>query len=159
MDVPKRMSSNRKNSGSGPNRTVSAIPVARQIVFRTLRDGTRVTVITLQSARFQDIATDNQGRVGEERVDNRSRRIRISTISDSLMPFQPPDRGAVKHFAFFKEFGIYLMSRNRDVLFFAFGIGEAQDRQTSLRVRSASSKRVQRTYLYSPGLVMRRSSW
>ena len=48
----------------------------------------------------------------------------IRTMSDSLMPSSHQWRS--KHFAFFKEFGVYLMSRNCDVLFFTFSIGEAQ---------------------------------
>lgn len=80
----------------------------------------------LAECRARDVTTDNQGGVREERVDNRSGRIGHQHHVGFVNAFPAADRGAVKHFAFFKEFGIYLMSRNRDVLFFAFGIGEAQ---------------------------------
>ncbi|CNT87753.1 Uncharacterised protein [Salmonella enterica subsp. enterica] len=80
----------------------------------------------MQSARLQDVATDNQGRVREERVNHCGGCVWHQHHVGFVNAFPAADRGAVKHFAFFKEFGIYLMSRNRDVLFFAFGIGEAQ---------------------------------
>ena len=97
-----------------------------QVLFRALGDGTRVAIVTLQGAWLQDVATNNQRRISVERVNDRSGCVRHQNHVGFVDTFPATDRGAVKHFAFFKEFGIHLMSRNRDVLFFTFGIGEAQ---------------------------------
>ena len=97
-----------------------------QVFFRAFGDGARVTVVALQRAWFQDITADDQRRFFIERVDQRSGRIRHQNHVRFVNTFPATNRGAIKHFAFFEEFGIYLMRRNRDVLFFTFGIGEAQ---------------------------------
>ena len=97
-----------------------------QVLFSALGDRARVAVVTLQGAWFQDIAADDQRRFFVERVDQRRGGIRHQDHVGFVNTFPTANRGAIKHFAFFKEFGIYLMGRNRDVLFFTFGIGEAQ---------------------------------
>ena len=97
-----------------------------QVLFSAFRDGARVTVIALQGAWLEDIAADDQGRFFVERVNDRGGRVRHQDHVRFVDTFPATNRGAIKHFAFFEEFGIYLMRRNRDVLFFTFGIGEAQ---------------------------------
>ncbi len=97
-----------------------------QVLFSAFSDRAWVAVVALQGAWLEDIATDDQGRFFEERVNERSRCVRHQNHVRFVNTFPATNRGAVKHFAFFKEFGIHLMSRNSDVLFFAFSIGEAQ---------------------------------
>ena len=97
-----------------------------QVIFSALRDGARVTVIALQGTRFKDVATDNQGRIGEERINHCGGCVWHQHHVGFVNAFPAANRGAVKHFAFFEEFSIHLMSRDSDVLFFTFGIGEAQ---------------------------------
>ena len=97
-----------------------------QILFSALSNGTRVAVIALQGAWFQDVAADDQRRFFIERVDQRGGCIRHQNHVGFVNTFPAANRGAIKHFAFFEEFGIYLMRRNSNVLFFTFGIGEAQ---------------------------------
>jgi len=97
-----------------------------QVLFSAFCDRAWVTVIALQRARFQDIAADDQRRFFVERVNERSGCIWHQNHVGFVNAFPAANGGAVKHFAFFKEFGVHLMSRDRDVLFFTFGIGEAQ---------------------------------
>lgn len=94
---------------------------------------------SLAGCEFKDVATDNQGRIGEERVNHCGGCVWHQHHVGFVNAFPAANRGAVKHFAFFEEFSIHLMSRDSDVLFFTFGIGGSANQQTSLRARSASS--------------------
>lgn len=97
-----------------------------QVLFSAFCDRARVTVIALQRAWFQDIAADDQGGFFVERVNNSGSRVRHQHHVGFVDTFPATNRGAIKHFAFFEEFGINLMGRDSDVLLFTFSIGEAQ---------------------------------
>ncbi len=97
-----------------------------QVLFSAFSDGAWVAVVALQRAWLEDIATDDQGWLFEEWINDRRGRVWHQNHVRFVNAFPATNGGAVKHFAFFKEFGVYLMSRNCDVLFFTFGISEAQ---------------------------------
>ena len=97
-----------------------------QVLFSAFRDRTWVAVVALQRAWLEDVATDDQGWFFEERINDRSGRVWHQNHVGFVNAFPATNGGAVKHFAFFKEFGVHLMSRDCDVLFFTFGVGEAE---------------------------------
>ncbi len=97
-----------------------------QVLFSAFSDGARVAIVALQRAWLKDIATDNQGRLFEERVNNSGRGVRHQYHVGFVDAFPATNRRTIKHFAFFKEVSINLMSWDSDMLLFTFGISEAQ---------------------------------
>ena len=84
------MLSNMKNSGSGPNSTVSAMLLDFRKSSARFGDGARIAVVALHGGGFQHVTDDVQSGLFGERVQFMEAGSGISTMSDSLMPFQPP---------------------------------------------------------------------
>ncbi len=161
IDAPKRMSSNRKNSGSGSTDGIGVIPVAAQVAFRTCFAMERVTVITCMSC--PDVATDNQGRVREERVNHCGGCVWHQHHVGFVNAFQYADRGQIQHFYLLQRIRhLPDEGRNRDIMFFAFeGIGEAQiDKlRFDMLVPAASRQNIPADILVLSRIGHGQSSW
>ena len=97
-----------------------------QEVFGAFGDGARVAIVALHGARLENVAANDQRRFFEERIQNRRAGVRHQHHVRFVDALPTTDRGAVKHFTFFEEVGVYLVSRDSHVLFLTLGVSETQ---------------------------------
>ena len=88
----------------------------------------RIAPIALHRRRFNHIAADVDRRVLEKRINARGRGIGHQDHVRLIDPLPARDRGAVEHLALDKQLIGHIARRNRDVLFFAARVREAQIR-------------------------------
>ena len=97
-----------------------------QVSFCTLSDRARVAIIALHGSRLDDVATQDQGSVFGEGVQEAGAVFRTQDHVGFINAFPAFNRRAVKHLAVFKKLFIHVACRYGDVLLFTARVGETQ---------------------------------
>jgi len=97
-----------------------------QVGLGALGDAARAAAIRLHGGRVEDVAADDQGRVGVERIDVGAGRVREQDHVRFVDAFPAGDRAAIEHLAFFKQRRLHDAHREGDVLFDTAHVDETQ---------------------------------
>src|SRR5690606_16825672 len=91
-----------------------------------LGDAARTAPVRLHGGRIEDVAADDQGRIGVERIDVRAGRIRQQHHVRFIDALPAGDGTAVEHLAFLEQRGLDDADREGDVLLDATHVDETQ---------------------------------
>jgi hypothetical protein len=97
-----------------------------QVGLGALGHAARVARIGLHGRRVQDVAGQDQRRVGGERIDDRGRRVRQQDHVGFVDALPAADRGAVEHLAVLEQAGVDDRLREGHVVLDATHVGETQ---------------------------------
>ena len=105
-----------------------------EVFLSLLGDAAGVPRVGAHGGRFDHVATQQERRLGVERIYDRGARVRHQDHVGLVNAFPAGNRRTVKHFSMLEGVFVDHAGRHGDVLFLAAGVGEAEVDETDVRL-------------------------